>query len=160
MRQLFRALSFGAVLTLSCSIMTLWAQAADPASGTWELNLAKSKFTPGPAPKSMTRTIEVTGDELKYTTKGVGAEGQPTLVEFTAKYDGKDYPVTGAPDYDAVSLKRINAATVAGSLKKSGKVVYTVRRVVSKDGTRTTITVKGKNAKGQRVTVVQVFDKR
>ena len=82
---------------------------ADPAAGTWELNLTKSKFSPGPPPQSLTRTFEVTGDDVKYTLKGINDRGKPTLVQFTAKYDGKDYPVTGSPDYDAISLRRVDA---------------------------------------------------
>ena len=160
MQPLFRTLAFGAVLALGFPVMGLWAQAADPASGTWELNLAKSKFSPGPPPKSLTRTFEVTGADVKYTLKGIDAEGKPTLVQFTAKYDGKDYPVTGSPDFDAISLKRVDAVTTHATLKKGGKVVQTSTRVVSKDGKTLTLTVKGTNAKGQAVNNVTVFDKR
>lgn len=159
MQPLFRALAFGAVLTLAVPAASLRAQAPDPASGTWELNLAKSKFSPGPAPKSQTRTYTVTGDEVKYSLKGIDAEGKPTLVEYTAKYDGKDYPLTGAPDFDTISLKRLNATTTQATLKKGGKVVQTTRRVVSKDGKSLTLTTKGTNAKGQAVSNVAVFDK-
>ena len=159
MQPLFRTLAFGAVLVLGFPAMSLWAQAADPASGTWELNLAKSTFSPGPPPKSLTRTFEVTGADVKYTLKGIDAEGKPTLVQFTAKYDGKDYPVTGSPDFDAISLKRVDAVSTEATLKKGGKVVQTSTRVVSKDGKTLTLTVKGTNAKGQAVNNVTVFDK-
>ncbi len=67
MQPLFRTFAFGAVLTLGFPTASLSAQAADPASGTWELNLAKSKFSPGPPPKSLTRTFEATGADVKYT---------------------------------------------------------------------------------------------
>jgi hypothetical protein len=161
MQPLFRALAFGAALTLGVPVMSLSAQAAaDPAAGTWELNLAKSKFSPGPAPKSLTRTFEVSGTDVKYTAKGISAEGKPTLLEYTAKYDGKDYPVTGSQDFDAISLKQVDAATSVATLKKGGKVVQTTTRVVSKDGKTLTLTVKGKNAKGQAVDNVMVFDKQ
>jgi hypothetical protein len=159
MQSLVRTLAFGAVLTLGVPAVSLFAQAADPASGTWELNLAKSKFSPGPAPKSQTRTYEVTGDDVKYSLKGIDADGKPALVEYTAKYDGKDYPVTGATDFDTISLKRVNATTAKATLKKGGKVVQTARRVVSKDGKTLTLTTKGTNAKGQTVNNVAVFDK-
>ena len=160
MQPLFRTLAFGAMLSLSFPAMSLSAQAADPASGIWELNLAKSKFSPGPPPKSQTRTFEVSGADVKYTLKGIDAEGKPTLVQFTAKYDGKDYPVTGSPDFDAISLKHVDAVTTEATLKKGGKVVQTSTRVVSKDGKTLTLTVKGTNAKGQAVNNVSVFDKR
>ena len=160
MQPLVRALAFGAVLTLGFPTMRLSAQATDPASGTWELNLAKSKFSPGLPPRSLTRTFEVTGTDVTYSLKGIDAEGKPTLVQFTAKYDGKDYPVTGSPDFDAISLRRVNAVTVNATLKKGGKVVQTSKRVVSKDGKTLTLTTKGTNAKGQAVNNVTVFDKR
>lgn len=160
MQPLFRTLAFGAVLTLGFRPMSLSAQATDPASGTWELNLAKSKFSPGPPPKSQTRTFEVTGADVKYTLKGIDAEGKPTLVQYTAKYDGKDYPVTGSPDFDAISLKHVDAVTTEATTKKGGKVVATTKRVVSKDGKTLTLTTIGTNAKGQAVNNVTVFDKR
>ncbi len=160
MQPLFRALAFGAVLTLGFPAMRLSAQATDPASGTWELNLAKSKFSPGPPPKGLTRTFEVTGADVKYTLKGIDAEGKPTLVQFTARYNGKDYPVTGSEDFDAIALKRVDAATTEATLKKGGKEVQTSTRVVSKDGKTLTLTAKGTNANGQAVNNVMVFDKR
>jgi hypothetical protein len=160
MQPLFRTLAFGAVLTLGFGPTSLSAQAADPASGTWELNLAKSKFSPGPPPKSQTRTFEATGADVKYTLKGIDAEGKPTLVQYTAKYDGKDYPVTGSQDFDAISLKRVDAVTAEATTKKGGKVVGTTKRVVSKDGKTLTLTTIGTNAKGQAVNNVAVFDKR
>jgi len=160
MQPLVRALAFGAVLTLGFPTMRLSAQATDPASGTWELNLAKSKFSPGPPPKSQTRRFEVTGADVKYTLKGIDAEGKPTLVQYTAKYDGKDYPVSGSQDFDAISLKRVDAGTAQATLKKGGKVIQTATRVVSKDGKTLTLTTIGTNAKGQAVNNVLVFDKR
>jgi hypothetical protein len=160
MQPLFRTLTFGALLTLGFPAMSLSAQVADPASGTWELNLAKSKFSPGPPPKSQTRMYEVTGAEVKYTLKGIDAEGKPTLVQYTAKYDGKDYPVTGSPDFDAISLRRVHALTAEATLKKGGKVIQTSTRVVSKDGKTLTLTTTGTNAKGQAVNNVAIFDKR
>ena len=160
MQPLFRTLRFGALLALGFPVTSLSAQAADPTSGTWELNLAKSKFSPGPPPKSQTRTYEVTGEDVKFTAKGINAEGKPILVEYTAKYDGKDYPVTGSKDFDAISLRRVDVVTAEGTSKKAGKVVQTSKRVVSKDGKTLTLTVKGKNAKGQAVDNVMVFDKQ
>jgi ABC-type xylose transport system substrate-binding protein len=81
-------------------------------------------------------------------------------VQYTAKYDGKDYPVTGSQDFDAISLKRVDAGTAQATLKKGGKVIQTATRVVSKDGKTLTLTTIGANAKGQAVNNVLVFDKR
>src|SRR5712692_8466037 len=112
--------------------MSLWA--ADPTIGTWKLNAGKSKYAPGPPPKSATITYEETADGIKRTGESVDAEGKATSFSYTAKYDGKDYPVSGSDLYDTISLKRINDHTTEANLKKSGKVVTHARRVVSKDG--------------------------
>src|ERR1051325_11717955 len=75
---------------------------ANPFLGTWELNVAKSKHTPGPAPKQQTTMYEAAGDGIKVTTSGTDAAGNPISTSFTANFDGKDYPVAGNPDYDMV----------------------------------------------------------
>ena len=132
----------------------------DPLLGTWVLNVAKSKYTPGPPPKEQTTTFEAAGQGLKITTKGTDAAGQPTMTEYTANYDGKDNPVTGNPDWDTVSLKRINANTVEYTRKRAGKVVQTATSVISKDGKTRTITSTGVNAQGQKIHNVGVYDKK
>src|SRR5260370_32993428 len=105
--------------------------AADPTVGTWKLNTAKSKYSPGPAPTSATITYEETADGIKRTGENVLPDGTKTSFEYTAKYDGKDYPVTGSDTFDMIALKRINDRTTEATLKKSGKVVSTARRVVT-----------------------------
>src|SRR5579863_9582909 len=117
------------ILTLGVTLT-----AADPAVGTWKLNVAKSKYSPGPPPKSATITYEETAEGIKRTGESVDAEGKTTSFEYTAKYDGKDYPVTGSDVYDAIALKRINDFTVEATIKKGANVVGTARRVVSKNG--------------------------
>ena len=142
----------------------LMAQAPDPLVGTWKINLAKSTFSPGPAPKSQTLTITVAGQGMKVNVQGVDGQGKPTSTQYTANYDGKDYPVTitgaAAADYDHVVLKRIDARTSETTRKKTGKVVQTVRRVVSQDGKTLTTTATGMNAQGQKVNNVTVYDKQ
>jgi hypothetical protein len=142
------------------AIISLPVQASDPLAGTWELNLAKSKFSPGPPPKSQTRTWEVTGQQEKMISKGIDAQGNPTLVQYTANRDGKDYPVGGSISADMVSCTPIDTFTSTWTLKKAGKVVSTATRVISKDGRMMTISVKSTDAKGQPVESVLVFDKR
>lgn len=144
-----------ATLVLAGSLL-----AADPAVGTWKLNVAKSKYSPGPPPKSATVTYEASGEGIRRTGQTVNADGQTTSFEYTAQYDGKDYPVKGNPNADSISLKRVNDRTVEGTLKKEGKVTTNVRRVVSADGKTLTITVKGKNAQGQNVNNVSVYEKQ
>jgi hypothetical protein len=160
MTRFFRMLTLGVALAFVWQVDRTSAQIADPASGTWELNVSKSKYSPGPPPKSETRTYEVKGESLKYTSKGIDADGKPTLVQITGNYDGKDYPMTGSPDADAISYKRINISTLEFTQKRANKVVGTGTRVVSKDGKELTVTYKGTNAKGQAINYVQVFEKR
>ncbi len=159
MRTFLRTITFGTVLA-ALGVVHLAAQAADPLVGTWELSIAKSKYSPGPAPNSETRAYVVAGQDIKATSKGVDADGKPTSAQWTVNYDGKDRPVTGSPDLDVLSVKRIDAFTAEFTQKKAGKVVATGTRVISKDGKVMTITTKGANAKGQAFNDVEVFDKR
>jgi len=133
---------------------------SNPMIGTWKLNPAKSKFTPGPGPKSLTVKIEPAGKGVKVTAEGVDSEDKPFATEFTANYDGKDYPITGSQMADTVSLKRTGPRTARRIDKKDGKVVQTANRVIAKDGKSYTFTAKGKNAKGQRYHNVQVYDRQ
>lgn len=149
-----------AVLAVVLQATCAFAQATDPLIGTWELNLAKSKFRPGPAPKSETRTYVAAGPDIKASSKGVDADGKPTARQWTVNYDGKDRPETGNPDADSLSLKRIDAFTTEFIEKKAGKVVTTGTRVISRDGKVMTITSKGTNAKGKTFSHEMVFDKR
>lgn len=159
MRTFLRILTFVTVLA-ALGIVHLAAQTADPLLGTWELNVAKSKFNSGPAPKSETRTYAASGNEIKATSKGVDANGKPTTGAWIINYDGKDRPATGLTNGDSLSLKRVDALTAEFTQKKAGKVVATGKRVISKDGKAMTISTKGTNAKGQEYDDVLVFDKR
>lgn len=159
MRSLLRVAVVGVFLA------AIWpargvGQASDPASGTWELDVRKSTYSPGPPPKSQTRTYEWSGDSVKYTAKGVDAEGKPVLIQYTAKLDGKDYPMTGNPDSDMIALKRIDSSTVESAQKRGGKIVITSTRTVSRDGRVLTVKSKGTNVKGETINNVVVFDKK
>ena len=164
MYSLGRAVILGVIVTLGVvlgvSLVRVSAQASDPRSGTWKLNLAKSKYDPGPAPQSNTMTIEASSDGETATTKGVNAAGTATGTQYMAKYDGKDYPITGSQNADTVALKRIDARTLERTDKKGDKVVATSTRVVSEDGKTMTVTTKGTNAQGQAVNNVTVWDKQ
>jgi hypothetical protein len=136
------------------------AQAADPMVGTWKLNVAKSTYSPGPAPKSLTAKIEAAGEGEKVTADGVRGDDTPIRVEYTAQFDGKDYPITGSPMADTVSLKRLDANTIERTDKKGGKVVQTLTRKVSRDGKTATVTYKGTDAQGRPINNVAVFEKQ
>jgi hypothetical protein len=151
--------AFATTLLLVAFALSVSAAATDQQSGTWKMNPAKSKYSPGPAPKSVTVKIDSDADNIKLSSDGIDAAGNPTHVEFTAKYDGQDYPITGVPNADTIALKRIDASTTESTAKKAGEVVMVVRSVVSRDGKTRTSTFKGKDAKGQDVNNVVVYDK-
>jgi hypothetical protein len=146
------------VLALLLFPAFLYAQ-VDPAVGNWQLNLAKSKYAPGTAPANLRVIIEAAGQGVRVTATTVRQNGQKIVVEYTAYLDGKDYPVTGSPDYDTVSLKR-NGKMIEGTRKKDGKVVQTYQRVVSDDRRTMTVATTGKDAAGNTLNSVAIFDRR
>ena len=135
------------------------ASAADVFSGNWKVNLDKSKYDPGPAPKSATSKIDAMEGGLKFTNDGVNSEGKPTHSEWSGKFDGKDNPVEGDPNRDTAALKKIDDYTIEISNKKAGKPTTTIRTVFSKDGKTRTQTVKGTNAQGVKVNNMVVYEK-
>lgn len=142
------------------SISTV-SYAADNQVGTWKLNLSKSKYDPpNLAPKSTTSKLEAAGDGIKGTVDTMDVENKKIHYEWTAKYDGKDYPITGDVTRDSVSYKRIDDYTFETVSKKGGKVTVTMRYVYAKDGKSRTLTTTGTNDKGQKVNNVLVFDKQ
>src|SRR5262245_48763567 len=137
----------------------VWA--ADPQTGKWKLNPAKSKPTADhPTPNNLVVTIKDQAGGMVLDAVGEDATGKPIHVQFNAKFDGKDYPVTGAPDADTVSVKRIDANTIETTNKKTGQVTSTIRSVVSQDGKTRTSTWTGKDSKGNPETWTAVYDKQ
>ena len=167
-------------ITLLLSGRQLAAQDADPIIGTWVLNVAKSTFSPGLAPRSESRTYIMETEktkltargvteprtyvsvrqEIKATSQGVDGYGQPLTREWTIVYDGRDRPMTGDSDVDMLSLTRIDALTSAFVQKRAGKVVSTGTQAISRDGKVMTVTTNGINAKGQTINDVAEFDKQ
>jgi len=151
---------------MSISAVIVWfaatslVHAADPALGTWKLNVAKSKYSPGPAPKSGNITFEASGDAVKRTGEQVAADGKKSSLSYTAKMDGKFYPVTGADLYDEISIKKIDDHNTEAAMKRGGKAAVSAKRNVSKDGKVMTITITGTNAKGEKINNVIVYDKQ
>jgi hypothetical protein len=129
--------------------------------GTWKVNLAKSTYSPGPPPRSQTLSYEAVGQGIRVTADGIDAQGNPTKVVFGPFFfDGKPYPVTGTAAFDASSYKIVNDSTVEATRTKAGKVVQTLTRVLSADGTTLTNTSTGVGATGQQINNVAVFDKQ
>ncbi len=127
--------------------------------GTWKLNESKSKLVAG-ATRNNTVTYEAAGDSVKVTIDGVDAAGKPTHNEWTGKFDGKDYAVTGDPTSDMRSYKRINARTLAFTVKKDGKVTMSGRITVSADGKSRTVTTSGTDAMGMKQSGSSTYDKQ
>jgi hypothetical protein len=137
----------------------LWA--TDRQAGTWKMNMEKSKFASDmPAPKGETVVIEEQEGGLKVVSNGLNAAGTPTHFEYSVKYDGKDYPITGSPAVDAVAIKKIDDSTIETMRKKNGVVVTTNTTVISKDGKTRTNVFHGKNANGEPRTWTVIFDKQ
>jgi hypothetical protein len=160
MKTFFGMLFIGAVLALGVNALASAAGAPESVVGTWALNLAKSKFTPGPAPKSQTRTYAATADGIDLAVTGVAADGKTISQSSTFKYDGKDYAITGAADYDTLTLKQVDKLTVESTQKKAGKAVGKTVRTVSQDGKVLTLSSKGTDAKGVAYDNVMVFDRQ
>jgi hypothetical protein len=143
------------------AVIAISAQGADPNIGTWKLNAAKSKFSPGPAPKSQTLTIEAWGtDGMKYAADGTDDAGKPTRWEIQAKYDGKFVAFKGNADADMIAYKRVDANTFEATTQLKGKPAQTIKITFSKDGKTRTVTQTGKNAKGEAVNNVVVYEKQ
>lgn len=160
MRFTIGKLAFVAMLmSLPWVAPAAWAQDSDPGMGTWKLNLAKSKYKPGPPPKSLVVKFEPAGKGVKTSSDFVNAEGQKTVAVYTAQYDGKDYPLTGSAIADTVALKKLDGGKIERVDKKGGKPVQTFVRSVSVDGKTMTITHQGKNAKGEPFDNVLVLEK-
>ena len=134
----------------------------NPIVGTWKLNTTNSKYNPGPTPKSLTRTVVAEANGVKYTFEGVAADGTAITWGFSAKFDGKDYPITGTSPNgaDMISAKRVDAHHYVATLKKGGKVVGTSKVAVSADGKVTTVDATGTTASGAKSHDVQVYDKQ
>jgi len=147
-------------LTLAfCFLSHVACFAADPQMGTWKLNEAKSKITPGTTKNTQVVYSSMFG-QVKIKSDGIDANGKPIHVEWSGKFDGKDYPVAGDPNSDSRSYTKVNERTLATSNKKNGKVTVTGQIVVSADGKSRTVMVTGTTPKGKKFKNVAVYDKQ
>ncbi len=133
--------------------------ADDPQMGTWKLNEAKSKLTPGTG-KNTTVVYEAAGDQVKVTIDGTDADGKATHNEWTGKFDGKDYAVTGDPKSDMRSYKQVDSHTMQFAVKKDGKTTVTGRITVAADGKSRTVTASGTDAHGHKAHEKAAYDKQ
>jgi len=131
-----------------------------PLIGKWKLNLDKSKFSPGPPPKSQTLNFEGAGQDLKDTAETIDAQGQATKVVLMHIYDGKPHPTTGNPLFDATTYTPVDAYHVNFVRSKDGKAVLAGSIVISSDGRTFTATTEGTGANGEKISSVAVYEKQ
>ena len=149
----------GLILALAlCFFGTAVCFADDPQLGTWKLNEAKSKFAPG-VPKNHTVVFEAVGDNVKITVDGIDKDGKSTHNEWTGKFDGKDYPVTGDPTSDMRSYTNVANRVLKMTSKKDGKVTVTGRIVLSADGKSRIVTTSEAGAEGKSLRNRSVYEK-
>ena len=149
-----------AVLTLAtCLVGLTLCFAQNSMIGTWNINEAKSKLGPGAA-KNSTVVYEAAGDNIKCTIDGVDDQGKPSHIEWTGKFDGKDYPLTGDSNADMRTYKKSNERTMDGITKKDGKVTGTSHIAVSADGMSRTVTTDLTNSAGKKTHSVTFYDKQ
>jgi hypothetical protein len=156
MQAIFKTLLVGAIIAIG----TGTALAADAVVGTWKLNLAKSTFSPGPAPKSQTRVYSESAQGMTVIVKTTAADGKESSTTLTYKEDGKPYPASGSPDFDMVSVTRVDAFLTHSTQMKAGATVGTAVRTVSKDGKTLTFAQKLTHANGAKYDDVSVYDRQ
>ena len=134
----------------------------NPLIGSWKLNLEKSKYSPGPAPRSLTLNFVADGANLTNTAEGIDDQGKATKSVFAHIYDGKPHPTTGVAGglYDSSTYTRIDAHTVNFVRSKDGKTVQTGSIVLSADGKTLTVTTEGTGPNGQPIHNVAVYEKQ
>jgi hypothetical protein len=148
------------LLTLIVVLLGMMAYAADdPNMGTWKLNEGKSKIEAGTA-KNTTVVYAADGDNVKVTTDGVDGSGKTTHSEWSGKFDGKAYPVTGDPNVDTRTYKKVNDRTMEITNKKGDKVTTTGKIVVAKDGKSRTVNTHGTTSDGKKVDNTYMYDKQ
>jgi hypothetical protein len=143
-----------AVVAVICSVAV---HAKEPLEGTWLLDVGKSTFTPSPGPKGQMRTYAVAEGLEKMTARGMSGEGKSTLVQYQARYDGKDYDIIGSTGGNKISLKRIDKLTTESTQKRDGKPVIVATRRVSPDEKTLTVETKGNLPDGRMLKATMVF---
>ena len=141
-KHMQRVIIFGLLSVLSVGQGVIAAQSvSDSALGAWTLNHAKSTFS-GAVPYRRVTKFEVVGDAIKETTYTMSAGAPSVVVEYTARFDGNDFPISNST-LSTVSLKRVDDKTVERTGKVQGQVVETETRTVSSKGKVLTVTTKG-----------------
>ena len=135
------------------------ASAQDANLGTWKLNEAKSHFGKG-ATKNHTVVYETAGDDIKVIVDGNAADGSATHNEWTGKFDGRYYAVTGDATSDMRMYRRINKRTLAIRARKEGKTSLTGTITLSRNGKMRTVSTSSRNSAGRWIHNTAVYDKQ
>ena len=153
--------AFTVIVCLVAATSWTLAQSKDPLVGTWVLNTAKSKYTPGPGPKSATTTIETVGGGYKFTVHQVPASGPDQNWTVITNFGGQPAKITGNnPNADAATYTKVNATTYDSVQSMKSKETQRQHVVVSADGKTRTVTSTGTDAKGQKINNVAVYEKK
>jgi hypothetical protein len=157
-RSLIGALVLFFVTVLGAGDAT--AQAGNQFVGTWRLNVAKSRYSPGPPPKSGTLQVTYNGTKRRSVLDTIADDGTKMRSEYEAATDGKDYPIKGSPNADTISLRQAAPGTIERTDKRSGQVVMITTMRLSNDGKSMTVTQKGRTATGDMVDNTIVYDRQ
>jgi polyphosphate kinase 2 (PPK2 family) len=136
--------------------------AADLFTGTWKLNVAKSKFTAGMEVKALSVVIVEKGANLAISATGTDGAGKASSVKYTVPTQGGAVSYTeGAPASGATAVtKRVDASTIDGTSSLNGKEIGTTHATVSADGRTLTRVVKGMDANGKAFTNTEVYERQ
>jgi hypothetical protein len=148
-----------AILALTCGVAAL-AATTDPFAGRWELNVVRCKYEGAKVPQRLTVVYESNGAGIRYRSSGLDANGKQLSSAYSAKFDGKPYPVAGSRTWAPVTLKRADARTIEARYVRDGKVQSTAVSVVSGDGKTLTVTTVTLSGAGKGITNVSVFERK
>jgi hypothetical protein len=142
-----------------CALLTTVSAAGDLFDGTWQLNTAKSKYSPGPGPDKATVTIKTEGESVSVKTDS-SFESKPIMTSYTVKLDGTPGSLEGSPVADTISVRKVDERTRALRTMKGDKTVGESRATISADGKTITVTGTGLNPKGEKVKFTAVYEKQ
>lgn len=158
--QAWKTFIVGSALALVVPVVLAAQPGSDTAVGTWKLNIAKSTFGSETPPKGQTRTYTASPNGLHVVIEEEAADGKKTKTDVTITYDGKPHPVSGNPDYDSAAATRVDPYETKADLIRGGKVIGSLRRVVSQDGKTMTINIKIERANGSTDTALSVYERQ
>jgi hypothetical protein len=153
-------LLFASLLVLAAPALYTAEMPVDSSAGTWKLNLEKSTFGSRKPPKSEVRTYTVTPAGTQVVITDIQPDGKQEVSKTLLTYDGKPQPITGSDNYDTVTTTRVGKNETTADIQRKGKVVGSLRRVVSDDGKTMTMNMKLDKADGSTELQMSVFDKQ